>query len=514
MQKKSNNAFDIGKVKDPELREYLQRLTSSLNRQNQELKALVLKDKILNGYFETENLQQSLALAANEFKMPGCSSLRILVQQYGSLDNSRRVEAVDGDHTGEYAYLDEQIIHQLQEKDQLVINDTSKVHSIKFSPEQRYPRAIGAFRFAASETVKGYLWISFEAVKEFTNYELERLTQFGQVLGLICENSSRIAVNRDSAAVFESMLALVDIPVVLIGDVGRVSFANPAAQKSFNGNLEAIPQVSSIADWLAASEPKIQTEVEIANRHYQVRGEKLENPDIPNAIIMVFEDDTVFNRKQTYLTLMMDTIHHDFRGSLVNMQGFSKLLGMVGELNPKQSEYLQLIQDGIDEIASVTTDLLDVNRMIQEGGLKVQECDPKEIVEKALALIQAEARQKQVTFEQKLSTQGQSVVVDRIMVISALYHLLKQAIQNSHLGGSVTIEETLTGHQWTVSIQDAGRGISQIDIENLTQNHYADKNSPGLSLVYRIARFHQGVLKLESELGKGTKYILQLPCCD
>jgi signal transduction histidine kinase len=196
------------------------------------------------------------------------------------------------------------------------------------------------------------------------------------------------------------------------------------------------------------------------------------------------------------------------------MQGFSKLLGMVGELNPKQSEYLQLIQDGIDEIASVTTDLLDVNRMIQEGGLKVQECDPKEVVKKALTLIQAEARQKQVTFEQKLNTEGQSVVVDRIMVISALYHLLKQAVQNSHLGGSVVIEEAMADDLWTVMIRDAGRGISQIDIENLTQNHFADKDSPGLSLVYRIARFHQGVFKLESELGKGTKYILQLPCCD
>ena len=514
MQKKTKNAFDIESVKDPELRGYLQHLTNSLNRQNQELKALLLKDKILDGYFQTENLQQSLALAANEFKMPGCSSLRVLVHQYGPFDGFQRIEAVDGEHTGEYAYLDEQIIQQLQEKDQLVINDTSKVHSIKFSPERKYPRAIGAFRFLSSEEVRGYLWISFEAVKEFTDYELERLTQFGHVLGLVCENWSRITAGRNRAAVFEKVLSMMDAPVVLLGEAGKVSFGNPCALKTFNGNLEGIQQSSSISSWLASAEQKTQTEVEITNRHYQINGEKLNVPGLPNTAIIVFEDDTVFNRKQAYLTLMMDTINHDFRGSLVNMQGFSKLLGMVGDLNPKQSEYLQLIQDGIEEIAAVTTDLLDVNRMILEGGLKVQECTPGELVEKAMALIQAEARQKQVTFEKQLTSENQVILVDRILVISALYHLLKQAIQNSHLGGSVLVGDTQEGKKWTVNIQDAGRGISQIDIENLAVNHYADKNSPGLSLVYRIARFHQGDLKVESELGKGTKFILQFICCD
>lgn len=514
MQKKTNSAFDIASVKDPDLREYLQRLTTSLNRQNQELRALELKEKILDGYFYADDLQQALNLAANEFKMPGCSSLRILVRQKGPFAVAHNFEAAAGEHAQEYAYLDGQIIQQLQEKDQLVINDTSKVHSIKFTPEVRYPRAIGAMRFLYSEELAGYLWVSFEAVKEFAAYELEKLAQFGGLLGLICTDSNRMTVKRDSTAVFQLMLALLEVPVIFLGANKKVSFANICAQKTFNGNYDEICSNPLVVSWLESSEKAFQAELEITDRHYQFSGEKIEEPGFAGEAFAILTDDTAINRKQAYLTLMMDTINHDFRGSLVNMQGFSKLLGMVGELNPKQSEYLHLIQDGIEEIATVTTDLLDVNRMIQEGGLKVQECAPQELVEKALTLVQAEARQKQVTFESRLTSEGQNVLVDRIMVISALYHLLKQAIQNSHLGGSVAVAEEWIEGKWVVSVQDAGRGISQIDIENLAQNHFADKNSPGLSLVYRIARFHQGDLRIESELGKGTKFILQLKGCD
>ncbi|MDK2982221.1 MAG: two-component system, OmpR family, phosphate regulon sensor histidine kinase PhoR [Chloroflexota bacterium] len=510
MQKKTRGALDIGSIKDPELREHLQRLNASLDRQNQELKALDLKNKILDAYFQSDDLQATLDLAVETFKMPGCSSLRILAQWKSPFGIAQGMQAIEGQFAAEYAYLDDQIIQQLQDKEQLVIGDTSKIHSIKFSPEQRYPRAIGAFRFVNGEDLNGYLWVSFEAVKEFTAYELERLAQFGEVLKRVCRNAFSLRAGSDSVRIFSELLEMVDRPLVFIHAGRQVTYANACARQTFHEQYGEICEEPAIKAWLQGTQVALQAEVTLVERHYQVLGRRLAN----DGALLALEDDTAFERKQAYLALMMDTIHHDFRGSLVNLQGFSKLLGMVGELNDKQGEYLQWIQDGIEEIATVTTDLLDVNRMVQEGGLRVQECEPQEVVGKALALIQAEARQKQVSFDQQLTSEGQMIVVDRIMVISALYHLLKQAIQNSHLGGSVEIEEKLDGRSWIVSVHDAGRGISQIDIENLTQNHFADKNSPGLSLVYRIARFHQGDLRVESELGKGTNFILQLTSCD
>jgi signal transduction histidine kinase len=485
-----------------------------LNRQNQELKILTLKNKVLEGYFLSEDLQQGLDRAIQEFNMVGCSSVRILVQQHVPFNIGRTMEATSGEFAQDYAYLDKQIVQQLQDKEQLIINDTTKVHSIKFTPDRRYPKAIGAFRFLKTNDISGYFWISFEAVKEFSDYEIENLTRYGAVLTSICANASRLADGKDSAAAFEQMLTMVDVPILLVSSDKKILFENSSAKKTFNSGMEDIFDNATMSDWLASSQKEIHLEIEILDRHYQIKGQKLAGAAFTSEAVLILHDDTTFNHKQAYLTLMMDTINHDFRGPLVNMQGFSKLLGMVGELNPKQSEYLELIQDGIDEIATVTTDLLDVNRMIHEGGLKVQECAPKELVEKALTLIQAEARQKQVAFDKHLTTEERTISVDRIMVVSALYHLLNQTVHNSHLGGSILVEEHLTGEYWYITIQDAGRGISQIDIDNLVANHFADKNSPGLSLVYRIARFHQGDLQVESELGKGSKFILQLKCCD
>jgi nitrogen-specific signal transduction histidine kinase len=509
--KKSTGAFNIDSVKDPELRGYVQHLTNSLTRQNQELKIQTLKNNILEEYFHSSDLQKSLMKIAREFIMPGCSSLRILIHQKTLFGLQKNFQTAVGNFAEEYAYLDEQIINQLKDKERLIVQDTTKIHSIKFTPEHRYPKTIAALKFLQSEAVDGYLWISFEAVKEFIDFELENLDRFGEVLGWICANGVALKDSKMAADAFEEMLAIVAAPVILVNKEKKILYSNPAADTAFKGmDLSEVCLQPPMIDWLNSNNGQIEIEEEIGDRHYLVNGRKLADNDWA---VILFEDDTSFNRKQAYLALMMDTINHDFRSTLVNLQGFSKLLGMVGEMNTKQSEYLQLIREGIGEIETVTTDLLDVNRMIQEGGLKVQDCSPGELVDKAVSLVQAEARQKQVRFEKQLKTTDQSVCVDRIMVISALYQLLKQAVANSHLGGTVYIAEEVTGATWHLTIRDEGRGISQIDVEKIAANHFTDKDVPGLSLVYRIARFHNGEFRLESELGKGTKYILQLPCC-
>ncbi len=96
-------------------------------------------------------------------------------------------------------------------------------------------------------------------------------------------------------------------------------------------------------------------------------------------------------------------------------------------------------------------------------------------------------------------------------MLAALHTLLTNAVRNSHIGGTITLEEKMTAGEWIISVNDDGKGISQLDIEKLEKTHFQSKDWPGLTLVNRIIRFHKGKLNVESELGRGSKFIIQLP---
>lgn len=513
MQKTSGNRqFSINSIKDDTLRTYVQHLSDSLTKQNQELKIQSLQNKLYQKSFQASSLQPCLDHILKEMRMTGCSSMRILIQRSGPFGGEAFIKAEKGENTQAYAYLDDQILQQLKDKSQLIIPDTTKIHSIKFSPDKKYPKTIVAYHFLKMTDANGFLWMSFDAVKELTDFERELFAQTLPVLAEICQSSLLQDNLQTKFSIFEKTVNRIDLPIVVLKPQQGIIYANQAANEKFSDHFESIAAHALVTEWLNSEQVHSGMELEIGGRHYQASGFRLALNEEEQIALITFADDTVLNTKQEYLTLIMETVSHDFRIPLVNLQGFTKLLSMVGELNPKQTEYLDSIQSGIEEISLVVDDLFAMNRMLQEEGLKLTECFPKDLIEKAVSLVQAEARQKRVEIQCNLIADELSVWVDQALIISALYNLLNNAVKNSRIGTTVTVEDSMIEKSWLVSIQDSGRGISQIDIEKLESNHFLSKDGSGLSIVDKIARFHQGTLKIESELGKGSKLILQLPC--
>ena len=100
------------------------------------------------------------------------------------------------------------------------------------------------------------------------------------------------------------------------------------------------------------------------------------------------------------------------------------------------------------------------------------------------------------------------------MLFRSLYNLLNNAVSHSRLGGMIKVEEKTEGKNWIIAVQDFGKGISQIDIEKMKNDRFITKSGSGLSIVNRIAKVHRGELLVQSELGKGSRFILQLPCIE
>lgn len=505
--------FSIDSIKDNDLRAYVQHLSTTLNKQNQELKIKSVSNSIYRAIFKSANLEQIVKNVLDEISISGCSSMRILINKKESIHNYDLIKAEKGQNTLAYAYLDDQIVQQMKNKKQLIIPDTTKIHSIKFSQDKKYPKTIAAYHFLQLPYADGYLWVSFEAIKEFTDFELALLAQLTSVLADVCEFSLLQDEMRKKARAFEQVLENLDIPILILNEQKEIIYSNQYANKKLSGHLKNICKNQSISSWMDSTDADTLQELDIEDRHYQVIGRRFRDEENSNAAVLILTDDSEFYNKQAYLTLILDTISHDFKVPLINMQGFSKLLSMVGDLNQKQEEYLDSIRAGVEEITSVVNDLFEISRIVQEDGLKISECSSKEILEKAVNLVQAEARQKRLEIKNR-STANMAVKVDQVLVMSALYNLLTNAVKHSRIGGTISLEEKVDEKNWEISIQDCGKGMSQIDIEKLESSRFISKEEQELAIVDRIARFHRGKLTVESELGKGSKFILQLPCSE
>ncbi len=510
MQKRAGKQqFNPDAVKDPDLRAYLQHLIASLDKQNQELRIQSQRNKVFEKYLQAASTQELIDTVAEVVRMPG-SSLRIILQEKHSLGQSEVLKAASGELAQELGYLDEQILHQLGNENQLIIPDTTKIHSIKFMQEKKFPRTIAAFHFLRGDQSNGYLWLAYQANKDFTDFELELINAVLQSLAQVCEQSQKLSNLYDRSLAFERALELVDFPILIVNHQHEIRYANAAWKSLPKEQTQDICSANSIAQWLDTGESEIEAEVKFGSRIYRVKGIRIAAQEYRDSAVLFLLDETTFMRKQNYLLMAIDCIYHDFRSSLVNLRGFSKLLGMVGELNPKQNEYLALINNGVDEISTIVDDILKVSRLEEEGGLRISSSAPMEILEEAIAQVQADARQKRLAINLDSKSQ-EAVQVDKVFFLAALRMLLTNAIRSSHIGGTIYVEEEICQNEWIVSVRDEGKGISRVDIDKLKASHFQTEEWPGLSLVNRITKFHKGQINIESELGKGSKFIMRLP---
>jgi signal transduction histidine kinase len=102
----------------------------------------------------------------------------------------------------------------------------------------------------------------------------------------------------------------------------------------------------------------------------------------------------------------------------------------------------------------------------------------------------------------------------------ALYNLVENALKYTPQGGEVTIQLQTDPSALTFAVQDSGIGIPENDLPRLFEKFYRGTNREalsqrgtglGLAIVKSIAERHGGSVWVESALGKGSTFYLQIP---
>jgi signal transduction histidine kinase len=140
--------------------------------------------------------------------------------------------------------------------------------------------------------------------------------------------------------------------------------------------------------------------------------------------------------------------------------------------------------------------------------------DINNVVESVVPIIRTAAVAKGVDLAFKPSAHKLQINVDKNLFRIALTHLIKNSIEATPVGGTITISTYDNSDYVNLSIADTGNGIPQEDIERIFDPVFSTKETRfgmGLPLVKRIVAEHMGEIDVKSEIGKGTAFIIKLP---
>ena len=213
---------------------------------------------------------------------------------------------------------------------------------------------------------------------------------------------------------------------------------------------------------------------------------------------------------------------HELRTPLNAILGFSELLQDGGETADTRVIYLRTIHDSGAHLLALINDILDLAKV--EAGqmdLHLEEVDAPEIVGGVVATVQPLAERKHIAVE-ALSDDGIRLTADAGKVKQILYNLLSNAIKFTPEGGlvRVRVQTSAAGEAVRFSVTDTGIGIAEEDqervfhefqqVDGAASRHY-EGTGLGLALTRRFAELHGGRVWLESRLGHGSTFHVELP---
>ncbi len=214
---------------------------------------------------------------------------------------------------------------------------------------------------------------------------------------------------------------------------------------------------------------------------------------------------------------------HELRTPLNAVIGFSDVLKerMFGELNPKQMEYVRDINTSGQHLLSLINDILDLAKI--EAGrmeLDVRRFDVGSALENCRTLIRERAQRQGLTLHFRVEPGIGTWRADERKFKQIVLNLLTNAVKFTPAGGRVEVAAA-NGSDWLeVSVTDTGPGIARADhgaifeefrqlkIEGGSKN---EGTGLGLALTRRLVELHGGAIALDSDLGRGARFIIRLP---
>jgi len=209
---------------------------------------------------------------------------------------------------------------------------------------------------------------------------------------------------------------------------------------------------------------------------------------------------------------MVSSIAHEIKNPLSSIQIYTELL-MEHHQSEKQIDFCNVILKEIQHLLEITNQVLDYG---QYSSLHIENCQLRLLVDEIVQLLQQQANSKGITLTIDHQIEEVLVPIDRDKIKQVLRNILLNALQVTPQNGSITIlTTTLSPPNFVrISIHDSGPGIAREYLDQIFKPFFSNRKGGtglGLAISKRLIEDHSGRITVESELGQGATFHIDLP---
>jgi signal transduction histidine kinase len=302
------------------------------------------------------------------------------------------------------------------------------------------------------------------------------------------------------------------------GDVLR-----PVLQAAGLGIIVSIILAWLISRWVAAPLGRMaDAAIAVAEGNYR-------QTEIPEGPREVQKLATAFNEmvmqvqtSQQVQKEFLANVSHELKTPLTSIQGFAQaMLDGAVEDSESRNHAATVIYEESDRLRRLVEDLLDLARL-DAGQIEFERhpVDLSILLQSVVDRLSLRAAEKNVKLESRLVAISQ-LIGDGDRLAQVFTNLIDNAIKHTPAGGVVRLHGETEAGWVSIHVDDSGRGIPDEDLSRIFERFYqVDKARRGgkgrgvglgLAISRQIVDAHGGRLIAQSELGKGSRFTVQLP---
>lgn len=220
---------------------------------------------------------------------------------------------------------------------------------------------------------------------------------------------------------------------------------------------------------------------------------------------------------------LISVVSHELRTPLTAIKAYTETL-LDNLDNPEftaRNRFLSIIDEECDRLTRMVNDVLDLSRMDSgKRKLRAETIELRHLLEEVLPTVHPALQARELRFSYVEEPGLPTLEADPDLLKQVLVNLIHNAAKFTRDGTTITVRASHRGERMEIAVEDQGMGIPPDQVGRVFERFYRVEPSTGprsfgtglgLAIVKSVVDLHGGTIRVESELGRGSSFILEIP---
>lgn len=320
---------------------------------------------------------------------------------------------------------------------------------------------------------------------------------------------------------FDTIISKIKEGMILLDNNCRIISINQAAQDilqtdqtCLGKDMLQILRNLSLNNWLEKGLQGRKQEgiLQLYDAHYKVMVRPIQSEDKVTGLAILFFDVTDQLQAEQLRREFTANVSHELKTPLHLISGYSEMLASDVVAQKDVPQFAEKIHSESQRMIQLVEDIIKLSHLDESEELAMEPVNLYQISEEVLDSLSAKANERHINLH--LLGEPAYITGNHALIHSLIYNLCDNAIIYNRDKGDVTVNVTSNKDNIVLTVQDTGVGIAKDEQERIFERFYrVDKSRSkklggtglGLSIVKHAVNQHHADIKVESQLGLGTK---------